>query len=171
MNIYWCKEVFLLWSIVWINGRSTQNKELKNLRFYGDYFMIIIMMIIIIDDFMMIIIMIIIMMIILWWFYDDYFALKNVLKKRTDWEKIKKIEDSSFFKPGTTLYALLMSMRFSSSFTFLILIVIHMSHWFLSWIPQYTHYYLILSDELCFLFKYFYLWIIVNFPICSIKIN
>ena len=100
MNIYWCKEVFLLSSVVWISGRSAQNIETKNLRFYDfkilgcilgwlfydDYFMMIILwwlllwwllwwwlllwLLLFYDDYF---IMILMMMIILRWFYDDHY--------------------------------------------------------------------------------------------------
>ena len=103
MNIYWRKEVFLLSSVVWINGRSTQNREMKNLRFYDlkilesilwwllwwwwlfyDYYFMMILWWLFYDDFMIIIMMMNLwwlfhddyfMMILWWWFYDDYFMM------------------------------------------------------------------------------------------------
>ena len=85
MNIYWCKKVFLLSLVVWINGRLTQNKGMKNLRFYGlkilgcilwwlfydDYY----------DDYFM---MIIILWWLLWWLFYDDFVLEMFLKKWYD---------------------------------------------------------------------------------------
>ena len=90
--------MFLLSSVVWTSVRSTQNREMKNLRFYGlkilgciswwlfyddyyyddDYHY---------DDFMM---MIIIMMMI----YDDNFVLKMLKKNDNDNEN--KNENENF---------------------------------------------------------------------------
>ena len=114
IKIYWCKKVFLLSSVVWINGRLTQNKGMKNLRFYDlkfkgvlydDYYWWWLLLWWLLwwwfyddyynDYFMMIIMMMIIlwlfyddyfMMIILWWLFYDDFVLKMFFLKKMIWE-------------------------------------------------------------------------------------